>query len=179
MGKIKGNSYRKMAVLTFFLLAAAGSLVVGVSAYLAASDRAGNEVRVGGVNIKIVEAFTPPPETLPGTVIPKDVKVKNLGPNDCYVRVMAVFSDSDMGQYCQVDWNTEDWITQADGYHYYKKPLMEGESTTSLFTRIKVQEDTPEALVGDFDVIVYGEGYQSEGYGTWQEAWKAYRVNKP
>lgn len=38
MGKIKGNSYRKMAVLTFFLLAAAGSLVVGISAYLLESS---------------------------------------------------------------------------------------------------------------------------------------------
>ena len=170
---------KRIAVFASIFLAACLILGGRVFAYFTDAKQVENRVAVGGVHIGIEEVFTPPPELLPGTVIRKDVKVKCLGPNRCYVRVMAVFSDNSMGRYCEVDWNTEDWVKQADGYYYYRKPIAEGESTASLFTQIRIKDDTPKAQIRDFDVIVYGEGYQSEGYLTWQEAWEAYKENKP
>ena len=178
MNKINRIS-KKLFMTTTFLLIVAGIMVAGILAYLAYMDRAGNRFVVGGVNTEIVEEFKPPKVIMPGTVIPKDVKVKSHGPSACYVRVLAVFADSDMGQYCAVDWNTKDWVKQADGYYYYVKPIAEGESTTSLFTQIKVKDDTPEAVIKDVDMIVYAESYQADGYSSWQEAWNDYQINRP
>ena len=114
-----------------------------------------------------------------GTVIIKDVKVQNDGPNDCYVRIKALFTDSDMGSYCTVDWNTTDFAYNAeDGYYYYRAVLKNGEVTPSLFTTITVSSDLPEDEVKAFSVIVYAESYQSEGFENDQEAWDHAKRNE-
>ena len=154
--------------------------LTGVTAYLTDADIARNKFVIGGNRIEIEEGFIPPPELKPGISFTKNVRVKNIGTSDCYVRVMAVFSNSDMEKYCEVDWNTENWVYNSeDGYWYYPKAISKGNKTPSLFTKVKIADNTPEASIEDFDIIVYAESYQSGDFKDYQSAWAHYKVNKP
>lgn len=154
-------------------------LSVGAFAYLMDADSARNQFTIGGNRINIHENFTPPKELRPGVSFSKKVRVDNVGPVDCYVRVFADFTDSDMGQYCDVDWNTTDWVKNADGYYYYKHRLVSGDSTTNLFTKVTVRSNTPAAAIKDFDIIVYAESYQAADYADYQAAWRDFQKNDP
>ena len=151
-----------------------------ILAYFADADKAENQIVIGGSNIQISEEFEVPKEVKPGVSFKKDVKITNLGPSDCYIRVKAVFSNSDIGKYCEVDWNESDWIYhETDGYYYYKNPMGKGEWSTSLFTTITILETTPEVAIKDFEIIIYAESYQAGSYDSYIEAWEQYRANKP
>ena len=129
--------------------------VTGVVAYLVDADRANNKLVIGGSNIELVENFVPPERLKPGVTFTKNVRVKNLGLSDCYVRVMAKFSDSDIGKYCEVDWNTEEWnYNEEDGYWYYPSSISKGDKTPNLLTTITLSEDIPESAIKDFNMIV-------------------------
>ena len=69
---------RKAWIVIFLLICifAIGSIV----AYLTDADKKINTATIGGSNITVTEDFDPPDKMKPGDVIPKDVKVKNLGP---------------------------------------------------------------------------------------------------
>lgn len=182
-----------------FAVVLAGILVfalcmTGIVAYLVDTASARNDFVIGGNRIEIEEGFIPPPELKPGISFTKNVKIKNVGPTDCYARVMAVFTTSDMEKYCEVDWNTEDWIYNAeDNYWYYPEAISTGEKTPSLFTKVTIKEsydfngdgtigadeNVPESLITDFDIIVYAESYQSGEYANYQDAWVHYQANKP
>ncbi len=180
MNKIKHIFQKNRFVAAACILLAACLCVSGVAAYMADADKARNQFTIGGVNVELTEEFNPPEKLTPGVVIEKDVKVTNTGPNSCYVRVLAVFSNSDMGQYCTVDWNTTDWVyNENDSYWYYTKAIIDGEVTTSLFTTITLSEEIPEAAIKDFDMIVYTESYQADGFADYQSAWANYQANKP
>ena len=106
------------------------------------------------------------------------MRIKNEGPNACYVRVRAVFSDSDVGQYVHVDWNTEDWIyNKEDEFYYFTSCVSEGEHSEYLFTTLKVDPMIPEHFKKDVELIVYAESYQADGYNHYQEAWMDYQKN--
>ena len=166
-------------------------LIGGIVASLIDSDRANNTVIVGGNRIEIIEDFSPPERLEPGVEFKKDVSVTNVGLSDCYVRIKAVFTDSDMEKYCIVDWNTDDFEYNADdNFYYYKKELKQNETTESLFTTVSIKttydsdgDGTDEAIsvdeMKDFDILVYAESYQSRGFSNYKEAWKHYRRNKP
>lgn len=153
---------------------------VGVYSYLSDKDTHSNKISIGGVNTEVVEDFDPPKKLEPGTSFTKDVKVKNLGPSDCYIRIKAVFTDSDMGDRCTVDFNTDDFIYhEDDGYYYYPKALKDGESTPSLFTKVTLSDEIPPEEIKDFDILIYSEAYQSEGFDFYKDAWEYYHRNKP
>jgi len=149
-----------LILLSVLILGALG--ITGIYAYLTDADTAENKVTIGGNNIKIVEEFNPPSELKPGVSFTKNVKVSNEGPVDCFVRIKAVFSDSDMEKYSIVDWNVYDedtnpdgdWIyNEEDGYYYYPDiiyaPVVsDGEekeeegksiSTTPLFENVTIK----------------------------------------
>lgn len=156
------------------------SIIGGVYAYLTSNDTAKNTLVIGGVNTEVVEEFTPPEKLEPGTSFTKDVKVKNLGPSECYVRIKAVFTDSDMEKYCTVDFNTRDYVyNEDDGFYYYTEILRVGDITPSLFTTVSLSEEITEAEIKDFDILVYSEAYQSEGFDNYKDAWEYYHRNKP
>ncbi len=187
----------KFAVILTLLLILA-ICMTSLMAYLTDADRAKNTFVVGGNNISIEEGFTPPPELKPGITFTKNVKVKNNGPSDCYVRIKAVFTDSDIEKYCEVDWNTTDWIYNAeDNYWYYPEAIEKGDKTPSLFTKVTIEEvydfdgngtaeedeTIPASVIQDFDIIVYAESYQVgrfQGYeNAYLDAWDHYQTNKP
>lgn len=164
-------------VLSFVMLVTVSAFI---DAYMSDAERADNEFSIGGSNIDIVEEFDPPKELTPGVSFTKNVSVKNEGPNSCYVRVMAVFTNGDMGNYCTVDWNKTDWVyDESDGYWYYTKSVPDNGSTTSLFTTVTLSEDTPESMIQSFDMIVYAESYHASGFASYQDAWSQYHANKP
>ena len=158
----------------------AGTFVI--SAYLTDGDKADNELIIGSNRIEIVEEFDPPSEIIPGLEIKKDVKVKNTGSGDCYVRVKAVFDNSHMEQYCEIDWKDSDWIyNSTDGYWYYPNAIVSNEITRSLMTTVKIKETTPESVITPFDIIVYAESVETLNGADavdYDQAWEIYRENK-
>lgn len=180
MVRLKLNLRKKIAiVLSCVLILAIGS--AGIGAYLIDADSVINSLTIGQNTIEIVEVFDPP-EVEPGVTFTKDVKVKNTGPTECYVRIKALLSNSHMEQYCEIDWNVTDWIYNAvDGYYYYPAALLSGAETPSLMTTVKIKDDAPEAELVDFNIIVYAESvesHQGEGFSTYTEAWANYQRNK-
>ena len=193
---------KKTRIATILALVLVISCIGGVAAYYNDADNSVNTMTVGGSNVSIVENFDPPKEILPGTVITKEVSVVNMGPSECYVRVKAVFTTSDMEKYCTVDWNLYDaetnptgWIyDEEDNFWYYPVEMKDNDHTTNLFNTITVathydfngdgviDEETeaiPESVIESFDVLVYTEAYQSRGYDDYKDAWTDYAVNKP
>ena len=170
---------------TRIILAASGVLIglaaVGIkaaSAYLMDKEAVVNKTVVGGNNIEIVEEFIQPDEVKPGTVIHKDVSVKNTGPGACYVRIRAEITNSRMEQYCSVDWNMDDFLYE-DGYFYYEFALDEGEQTPSLMTTITISSDISAAEIEEFGMLIYAESYQAEGFADYEEAWMHCERNHP
>ena len=62
-----------------------------------------------------------------------------------------------------------------DDYYYYKKPVSEGESTTELFTGIRVAKEMEQK---ELEVSVYEESVQIQKgnmvFHGYREAWDAY-----
>lgn len=152
---------------------------IGIVAYLTAADFAENELTVGYVNAGTVETFYPPQKLEPGVRFEKKVTIKNQGLCDCYVRVKVVFSDSDMQEACILDYNTDDYVYDAeDGYWYYKEILEVNESSESLFSVIQVKENVEPATIKDFDIQIYEEAYQAEGFSNYKKAWDFFKKNR-
>lgn len=179
---------RKTKYILFLLgvVVLAVFITEGITSYLSDADSAGNKITIGGNNIKIEEEFNPPSELLPGVSFTKDVKVTNEGPNSCYVRIKAVFTDSDMEKFCDVDWNiysennVNGWIyNEEDGYYYYPASLAVSEKSPSLFTTITMKENASAKDFKDFDILIYAESYQADGFDNYEEAWEHYHRNKP
>ena len=181
----------KYILLLLCVLVTALFLTNGIQSYFSDADKADNKITIGGNNIRIEEEFKPPSTLLPGISFKKDVKVTNDGPNDCYVRIKAVFTDSDMEKYCNVDWNIysennlKGWIyNEEDGYYYYPVSIAVSEKTSSLFTTITMKEVYDNETVTakdfkDFDILVYAESFQADGFDNYEEAWAYYHRNKP
>lgn len=183
---MKSNFKKKTLVLMACVLAVAVLSTAGILANFWDMDRAKNKITIGYNEIRLVEDFKPPAELVPGVTFTKDVKVKNVGPNTCFVRVMAVFADSAMEQHCTVDWNKTDWAyNETDGYWYYIKPVAHGETTVSLFTTVSVKDTASAGDMKDFDMLVYAESYQSydtdnqRPFASYEDAWANYRTNRP
>ena len=149
-------------------------------AYLSDADDAVNDFIIGGNTIELIETFIPPEELTPGVSFTKDVSVYNTGESDCYVRIKAVFTDSDMEKYCSVNYNTNNFIYNADdGFWYYTDVLKSGTTSPSLFTTVSLDSDMSSGEIKDFDILVYTESYQSKGFDDYESAWTHYARNHP
>lgn len=153
----------------------------GIAAYLTTAAKITNTVTVGYNEVEIVEDFTPPIEMKPGVSFQKEVAVSNTGPVDCFVRVLSLFSRSDMEDLCDVNYNTQDWeYNETDQYWYYKHSLKTSETTEPLFDTVKIHDDASEAAIKAFDIIVYAESYQDSGeFSDYQAAWEHFQINHP
>lgn len=178
--RIKMKKYMFLIIIATVCILIAGCF--GINAYLTDGDKADNELVVGSNYIEIVEEFEPPSELVPGMEIKKNVKVENTGLSDCYVRIKAVFDNNHMEQYCEIDWNDNNWIySSTDGYWYYPNAIANDESTPSLMTTVKIKDDAPEYAMKDFDIIIYAESIESrqaEGFDDYEQAWANYQKNK-
>lgn len=115
----------------------------------------------------------------------KTPRIVNTGKNDCYVRVRLTMSpfNAIITTNFEATGAKEDWVyNEADGFYYYTKPLIKGNTTGStsskLFTEINITN--PEEVDG-FNVDVYQEAVQAEVYKAdgskvtaYQDIWKIY-----
>lgn len=168
---------RRWMILLAVSVLAAGSSAVGTYAYLTDQDRAENELSVTENEIHIEEAFDPPDDPKPGTVITKAPVVVNDSKVNVYIRMSVKFSDSDEEALCLPLEINGHWMKQSDGYYYYDKALAMGEKTEPLFEKITIRNDIPEEELIPFDVLVYAESVQSYGL-TMDEAWRFFSTGK-
>ena len=173
---------KKILKITLALLIV-GFGIFGVSsiyAYLTDIAIASNVVIVGSIDIEINEIFEPPVKLEPGISFTKDVSITNTGISDCYVRIKAVYTDSDMGDYCTLDIDTENFIyNEKDNFYYYKNVLKQGEKSPSLFTTVTLSEAIKAEEIKDFDILIYAESFQASGFDDYKDAWKYYQRNDP
>ena len=140
-----------LAAVIILLLSVAG---YGTYAYLTASTTAKNVITAGTVKIELTEVSDelevskslgsdePYAYVMPNTEKPGHVVVKNIGGNDCYVRVKLVPAISSATETSlKTDkiglvLNTDDWVKDDDNYWRYTKKLASGESTSNLLTSV-------------------------------------------
>lgn len=147
-----------------------------VGAYLSDTKQADNVYSVGSNEIEIVEVYREVEEIKPGMLINKDVSVKNIGKNDCRVRVLVLYSDCEAENYSTIDYNLKDWQQGEGGYYYYSSILPAGATTESLFTEVKVSDDADAESIKGFEIYVYAESINVEagdfaGDNTNDSAW--------
>lgn len=164
--KIMKNKKMKYSVL---VLLAVLVVAVGVTVALLTSNTGAitNTFKTGEITTEIEEED---PE-ISDTTIGKEPKVKNLGPNDCLVRVRVNVSPSTIAEYLATDgriaYNTTDWIyDNDDGYWYYNGVLKVGDTTPAVFTEVNgLLEDGK--IIGQFrhldgfDISIYQEAVQA------------------
>lgn len=139
--------------------------VLIAGAYLTSQDEAENTFTAGNNKSVIVEDYEEVTELDPGDNIRKAVTVANTGKNSCYIRVLSLFSDKDAEKYAQINYNREDWELKDDGYYYYRYPVAAGESTTELFSRVKIASDFKKEEIKGFEMLIYAESVNVEAGG--------------
>ena len=149
----------------------------GILAYLAATDERGNEWRIGYVDVAVEEEYKPPGELVPGDSFVKNVKATNKGVCNAYVRIKIVFSNEDMQELCELDYNTTNFTLGDDGYWYYNDILEAFSSTPSLFTTVTLSASANKDDLEDFEIQVYAEAYQSDEFDTYKDAWEHFNTN--
>lgn len=106
-----------------------------------------------------------------------NVKVKNTGNIDAYLRAMVVVNWQDgngnvkpavSGDYT-ITWTMDGWV-EKDGYYYYTSPVAPDGLTKVLFTDCKPAEGkAPEGY--ELCVEILADGIQAEPAGAVVEAW--------
>lgn len=166
---------KKLTILLAVLLLAGAAASAGIYAYLSAEDSRVNRLTFGQNIIETEEEF-PTPDPRPGDSIEKKVRVKNTGDVPCFVRTRILFSNGEAEGVSTLELNTTDWTErQEDGYHYYKHILPVGKNSADLLTAVKIADSAHLEELKDFQIIVYSESVQSEGYeeGQFREAFES------
>ena len=140
------------AKLRLFLLAVAAMVLTILTqpalAYYTAVGKAVNVVTSGDVQLRLQEktadgsAF--PAEgvyVLPGDRVSKQVSVENVGGHPFYLRLQLVSGSTNealtAGDCLKRDIDSQNW-TYVDGYYYFDRILLPGETTPALFTQVEV-----------------------------------------
>lgn len=138
------------------------------SAFLTDTNVKENDFTFGSNIVQIEEIFDIPEHYQANTSYRKQVSVNNNGTILCYVRVFAEPSNSEIP--VDIDYDTSNWIKNGD-YWYYAKILEAGESTSPLFSSVKIG-DVSDDDKEKFDVIVYSESVQAYGFNSSLEAFE-------
>ena len=196
---IKKFVSKRGALLTAGALAAGAASYGVTSAYFAGSEGTTNTFYVANNTITVHEDFpTPDPMGEGENLYKKDVKIKNTGKVECFVRVFVDFSDDDVRTRSQLSPNGTDyysfddfkthlpnnWVYGGDNYFYYTQALPAGATTPSLFKNVKTTFESADA-VEDYDLIVYAESIQTHkrdgspitGSDAYRTAWTEYLSN--
>ncbi len=133
-----------IASLAVLLTATVGSTAAWLVSKPAAVE---NDFVPGKVACQVLEDFG----TESGTSVKRNVRVKNTGNTDAYIRVLLVFTWKDKdgnifsnkpqeGKDYQINKNLTDWIKQesdAGTYYYYKKPVARDAETDVLIELLR------------------------------------------
>ncbi|MGX7151195.1 hypothetical protein [Enterococcus ureasiticus] len=157
-------------------------------AALTDSDQKQNEFRLGDFQTSIEEEFDPPMTFEPEKEYLKKVSIKNTGEQESFVRVLALpvltkkqpngsitllpATIDGPAPILSIDYNLNDWIDGEDGYFYYKKKLTKGESTTNLFTKVKMNQAN---ITEEYAGVLLTFEVKAEGISTtkfaYRDAW--------
>ena len=168
-------------------------------AYFTDRDKQDNVFTVGKVDIALSEPAWDPADDhviAPGAVYEKDPTVTNTGNNDAYVRVhfrisdyeaFRAFAPSDYDPTTMFDLADDAWKLSgepqvtAEGICYtYAHPgiLAAGEATKPVFSSVTMpafaDTEFAQAAGGEFDVTVWADAIQSDGFTDYREAFAAF-----
>lgn len=146
---MKNNKSKKTICLTAVALLLIMSLMVGTAmAYFTTYA-----VAQGGYSIKLGFSKTEIQETVTDK---KEIRIKNTGDYDCYVRLKALVGDKykDDLRYSEPGGKGR-WTPNADGYYYYSDILKPGESTEQIDVTFVLPQDTE--TFDQFNVIIIQE----------------------
>ena len=180
---------KRLKVPVFFLFITGLLCTLGTAAYFSDSDDKMNTAAVGTVITEIDEDFpdpTPTPieddPTYKKTIWTGNFSGNEKGFNaDCYVRMLLSYSDDDIGRGVELlGLDTSNWIYNAgDGYYYYRSKVAEGETTSPLCTGFRFNsdriDDTYKDSILDFEINVYEESVQAEGFSDYESAWNHFK----
>ena len=154
----------KLSIIAVLLILLAVFTVSGTLAYLiVTTDSVTNTFVPGSVTCAVEETFD-------GTT-KSDVKVKNTGNVDAYIRAAVVVNwvDAD-GNVCAqahtaptISYNDTDWTKGADGYWYYKEAVAPGALTNNL---INTATSTAQADGCKLQIEIIASAIQAEGTGA-------------
>lgn len=116
---------------------------------------------VGDNSVKAKDISTIEVETIGEN---RDVRVKNTGTGEAYVRVRLIPQAKDPSISVEnLDLNIgEGWKkNEADGYYYYKGILGANDITSNVLNNISLKNTETEYSIDDFKVKVVSEGVQT------------------
>jgi hypothetical protein len=167
--------FNKQKIKYFVIILLVMTTFLTVAAYLTDVENEENSFTSAIEKMEIAEEFDPPKKLTPGISFIKKPKVINRGTIPCYVRAFAEVDDSTIGDYISIDYDMTNWTKKNDGYYYYNKILNPNEETEPLFTTVNINKDIEENKLKDFNIILYCESVQSEGYKNIEKAFKLER----
>lgn len=169
-----------VAILAIFL----AIMSAGTWAYFTTSEQVHNVITTGSVDITLHEwadeAKTEPFEDLtgilPGRQVTKIPEVENSGENPVFVRVKLTKGISWLSELelpdevdldkVTLDLNETDWVEQ-DGYYYYRKVLLPGETTEPLFTTVSFDASMGNVFQNaQITIDITAQAVQSANNGT-------------
>lgn len=155
---------------TIYLAAVAAFLAVGLSVGTAMAYFTTYAVAQGGYTIQLGRTETEIEEKVDPIDPRKEIKLKNTGDYDCFVRLVVLTGDIFKENMKYTEPGAEGkWTPGADGYYYYSDLLQPEESTTQL----NVSFVFPEKELANFNVIIVQECtpvlYKADGtpYADW------------
>lgn len=156
--KILKKINKKLVLLAFLVIAIAAT---GITyAYLKTNtENLNNKFTVGEITTNIEED-----PKVNGTVIEKNPKVVNEGPNDAIVRMRVTISPKEIKDYLEknsaINYDKDNWkYNESDGFWYYQKVLpYDSEDsnksiTTPLFTKVTGLTDENGNIINEFKEI--------------------------
>lgn len=163
----------RAAATVLALVLILGAAVGGTLAYLVTqTDPVTNTFEPSRVSCKIDETFE--------NGVKSNVKVKNTGDIDAYIRakVVITWKDNAGNVYAAapeantdytISYNESDW-TEIDGYWYYKSAVASGDPTSKLIDTCAPTDGTAPAGYA-LSVEILAEAIQAEPAAAVKEAW--------
>lgn len=104
----------------------------------------------------------------------EDVKVKNIGTSESYVRVRVIprWNKSSLSvSNVSINFSSNNWTSkQLDGYYYYKYPLKTNDMTKGLIDSVRFGTLTEGYEDAVFTLKVVAEGVQTAN-DAWKNTW--------
>ena len=171
---------KKVSLLLVSLVLIAAIAVGSTVAFIATSTKSiTNIFNPANVTIDIEEKFKDGVKT--------DVKVKNTGNTDAFIRAQIVVTWKDANGNVSatkpvedtdytMTLNTTDWFLGSDGFYYCKTSVApNGGSTPVLIEKCEKTGTPPDGY--DLSVEIIASGIQSTPDGAVEEAWKVVSVS--
>lgn len=177
----KSHPWKRRILCITLLVIGLAAVATGTAAYFTAEETANNVITTGCLYMELVEETTggkPWPTEgvtgiMPGMTIDKVVYVKNTGSVPFYARVSvdktitaAEGSNAALNfDHITIDLNREQWKEQ-DGYYYYYRALLPGESTEPLLKEVVFEPTmTNEYMDATVQLDVLAQAVQSANNG--------------